>query len=307
MQNRSPLADTLLFVLIVLACVGGLSAIWKVRFANQLVPDIRPVATEKTKAPAAVAPQPATPQPTNPRIAPPGMMCDEENVICVSKHYVNSLLENPFSVTGTFAMTSSSLEWSVESKQNAALDKGSFAATSSFTIRGGLQDNRIPTYEGEKIVHATSGVLAIYWRDGQGLRQNELRVPVHFPAKMARASYVLIGYNPDDKVCHPEEKGQQLMDETYATTKPVETSLRTMLRAREGKGGMRNPLPDGTQLRSLEVKSGVANVILKVPEEVDVNGNCFQQVVESQVKSTFKQFPSIKSVAVKILNSDRQK
>lgn len=307
MQKRSPLADTLLFVFIVLACVGGLSAIWRVRFANQLVPDIRPVVTRKSRVPVAIVTSSTTPQVIKPRVTPPGMLCDEESVICVGKQYINSLLENPFSVTGTFAMTSSSLEWSVESKQNAALDKGSFAATSSFTVRGGLQDNRVPTYDGEKIVHATSGVLAIYWRDAQGLRQNELRIPVHFPRKMTSASYVLIGYNPDDKVCYPDNKGQQLKDETYATTKPVETALRTMLRAREGKAGLRNPLPDGTQLRSLEVKSGMANVVLKVPEEFDVNGNCFQQVVESQVKSTFKQFPSIKSVSVKILNSDSQK
>lgn len=303
-QPRSSAFDALIFVLLVLGCVAGLSAIWKVRFADHrvLVPEIKPIAEVATKTVSTVAT--TTTQAAIAHTAPPGMVCDEENVICVNQHYLNSLLENPFSVTGTFAGTANALEWSVESKQNAHIDQGSLPAASSFSIRGGLQDHRIPTYEGEKIVHATSGVLAIYWRDGQGLRRNELRIPVRFPSKMTKASFVLVGYDPSDATCHMGSYGPQSMQDIYASTRPVETAIRAMLWTRGGVAGIQNSLPEGTQLKSLEVSGGKADILLKVPEDFDVNANCFQKAAAAQLENTLKQFPSIKNVSVKVVNAN---
>lgn len=288
MASRSSTSDIFILLLLVTACVVGLMAIWKIRFKEEAPAPKIIVQTEVQKPlptpPPAPTPSPApsTLQVTRPRATPPGMVCDGENAICVNKNYENTLLTNPFSVTGTIQELNGKTIFSrletadgKDLPQSASLQVTTTSQGLSFSLRAFIVS----------LPHTATGTLVI--TNGSA---SPLRIPVRLPRESMNVTIYTLGLAEDAKkdgyTC-PDEPLKVISKEERTIPKtnlPVEATLRAAI-----GGG------DESGIASFSVANKIANVVF----EKDFHGErdaCAWRLETASWERTLQQFSSVNQV-----------
>lgn len=301
MQTRSSFFDAFILILLVLACVVGLAAIWKVRFANHVVvQDVRPVTKVVTKKPVNVPTTTSTTvQVAVTHITPLGMVCDEENVICVNTSTQNMVLANPFSVTGTVQeVLDSPWYWLINAMTGVGQpEQGTFTATSSFFLRDfWIYPPKDPFFKGE---------LILFRRDSQGIRKNELKIPVRFSHEVTKLPLVFVSgpASDTDETCPKTDDGTTSWlspwPYTLAVSKtsfPIEAAVQALIRYRGAiTAGVTTAVPEWMRLDFFSFESGNAKIALKGDGTI---GGCLQKAIQAELEKTLKHFSRVKHVDV---------
>ncbi len=219
------------------------------------------------------------------RETPEGMLCDEENFICIDEEIEGSLLTNPFEVSGSGIAFENTINWQLLDDEGNLLNEGFVTADSpdigepgDFTIRAFI----LAPPESSK------GVLKVFEysaRDGE---------PVH----IAEVSVELPTASMATKIFLPSEGTLDCSEVTAKdftigqTILPMEASIQTLLRESAG-------IPANTHLESIAVSNGTVRVVFS-PELEPGGGSCAVEAIRAQIESTLKRFSSVNNVEISV-------
>lgn len=231
------------------------------------------------------------------RHMPEGMICDETNSICVDESYENTLLANPFMVTGTAVAFENTIQWEIYD-QNGITGAGFTTAQSSdvgkpgpFTIRDFLLS--VPA--------SSTGTLKIFEssaKDGQPI--HVVSLPVRFSAVKSVVKYHASTLELDTMEC---EKTLVVMREIPRTSFPVEASIQTLLARDTGRHAsppFGTMIPEGTRLNSLQLSDGILKLVFSPELDQGVAGSCRVMAIRAQIEKTAKQFAQVKKVEITV-------
>lgn len=275
-------------------CLCGGSSGWMCP-ANQVCTDYEPSAAALDAVgvcrPKMVEPtQPLPTEPIRPR--PSGMICDDRNFICVDEDVENSLLTNPFIVTGSGIAFENTINWRLLDGKGQKLEEGFVTANApeisqagDFEIRAFLL--RVPTTS-----TGTLEVLEYSAKDGSP--QHVVRIPVRLPtATMTTRFYMLPPTVGND--CSVVERVEMSVPRSNL---PVETSLRALLTYGPTMSSRRTAIPNDTRLESIKVSGGLATVVFSPELGNYGGGSCNVQAIRAQIEETLKQFSTVNRVEI---------
>jgi hypothetical protein len=218
------------------------------------------------------------------RERPAGTVCDPQNFICVSETYQNTLLESPFTVTGTAIAFEQTFSWRLEDARGTKLAEG-YSMTNApdlgipgpFTIRAFILT--VPT--------TATGTLVLFESSPKdGSETHVLRIPVRLPTQSMSVKVFLPSSEDltrnDCSIVTPRTL------EVARTRLPVETSLRALLAA--------SNLFAGAELVSLKVANGTATIELRLAP--GIGGACLVTSQRAALEATTKQFSSVQRVVI---------
>lgn len=283
-------------------CLCGGIAGWMCP-ANQACTDYEPSAStpDAIGVCRAQVSEPTQPTPTEPiRPRPSGSICDDRNFICVDEDVENSLLTNPFIVTGSGIAFENTINWRLLDGKGQKLEEGFVTANApeigqagDFEIRAFLL--RVPTTS-----TGTLEVLEYSAKDGSP--QHVVRIPVRLPTATMTVRYYSSTYR-DQQLIECDEVQQQTATVPRSSL-PVETTLRYLLAAKlwvaEGPTtGLRiTAIPEGTRLESIKVSGGLATVVFSPELGNYGGGSCNVQAIRAQIEETLKQFSTVNRVEI---------
>jgi len=223
------------------------------------------------------------------REIPNGMLCDEDNFICIYEDVEGSLLANPFEVTGSGIAFESTINWQLLDDEKNILNEGSVIADApdmgkpgNFSIREFILSPPV----------SDEGVLRVFEysaKDGEPI--HIVQIPVKLPTATMTSRVFL-----------PAESSEcsEVVSEDISIVKtilPIEASLQALLRE---SGGERSAIPRNTRLESIVVSNGTARVVFSVEIEDYGGGSCNVQAIRAQIESTLKHFSSVQNVEISV-------
>lgn len=241
--------------------------------------------------------RPEPKRPTTPigpiRTRPEGMICDENNYICVYEAVRNSVLTNPFTVDGSGIAFENTINWRLLDGNGKLLESG--YATADAPEIGTPGDFRIRAFI-LSMPETPTGTLQVFEASAEDGRDLHLvNIPVSLP-RQAMTSRVYLRAVPTETDCSVVN---QLEASVPRTTLPVETSLQLLLRMSDLRPEQ-TVIPKGTRLISLSVANGTANVVLSSELESYGGGSCNVQAIRAQIETTLKQFSTIRNVVISV-------
>lgn len=325
-----PLGPAALFILLLvvaaLAIVGLMRAVTPVkeRMNGTLISPIAtttkpgsPVFDEVDGKPGneeeepAVQPTPTTPTTTTStttvntvRPRPTGAVCDAQNFICVTAPAAQTTIGNPVLVQGTAIAFENTVQYELQDAQGFVMANGFVTANAPDVGQPGPFETRIFW---NQLPTTSTGTLVMFEasaRDGQPI--HTVRVPVRFTASSAVSRFIsLVSENVTPSTPTGCDVVYQQKILVPSTTLPVEATLRALLRLdpvniHKLYPGYTTAIPAGTSVVSLKVANGVATVVLSRQLEAYGGGSCNVMAIRTQIESTLKQFPSIRSVVISV-------
>jgi len=138
----------------------------------------------------------------------------------------------------------------------------------------------------------------------------ETKVPEKEPTKepVAKKMTVKVFFassvkDPNSEKCDVTYAVSRTIDQTVAVGRASLNQLLAGPSAIEKSQGYVTAIPEGTQLKSLEIKNGVAYANFNEKLNQGVGGSCSTDRIRSQIENTLKQFPTVKSVVIQVNGS----
>lgn len=278
-------------------CLCGGIAGWMCP-ANQVCTDYEPSAGTPDalgvcRSGASEPTQPSTPsEPV--RARPSGMICDDLNFICVDEDVEDSLLTNPFIVSGSGIAFENTINWRLLDGKGARLQEGFVTANAPEVGQAGDFEIRDFLIRVPATTTGTLEVLEYSAKDGEPI--HVVRIPVRLPtATMTSRFYMLPPTIGND--CSVVE---QVEPTVPRSSLPVETSLRILLANGPIMSSKRTAIPNGTRLESIKVSGGVATVVFSPELEDYGGGSCNAGAIRAQIEATLQQFSSVNRVEISV-------
>ena len=297
-NNQFP-ARVIFFVIIVAVAVIGLVLIWQRLPAKVPPPPAGGAPPVSSGTPTSTEPV-AEPTPgvvSNPRAVPPGMICGEQNAICVASAVTDMLLTNPITVTGTAIAFENQFSWKIADANGNVIEQGNVMANAPDAGQSG--DFQIRSFYAS-LPHTAIGTLVLFEasaKDGQPIHQ--LTIPVKLPTT-TRISKIAL---PVAQSATQTDCGKVAVVEVpiVATKLPIEASIQRLLAPidPEETQGYKSVIPAGTKLISLVVGSGTATAVFS-PELDSMGGSCGVSMIRAEIETTLKQFSSVKKVVISV-------
>ncbi len=256
-------------------------------------------------SPPAPVPSP-TPQPksTNTRPTPNGMICGENNLICVDQGYQNILLTNPLMVTGTARAFENQFSWTLFDAQGHAMEKGNVMAKAP-----NPDVDRASTFELRSfftsLPSSPTGSLMLFEfsaRDGEVV--NKLIIPVRFPSKTsviklwmpsdweAWRTAVTKEINGDAPTPSPAAWLKVQSVTTVETRTPIQATLAVLLFHLKQATRLDTEL----DLINFSFKNGTAYVELGMDQNAWAGVSYVRAMVDPVIETTLLKFPGVTKV-----------
>jgi len=106
--------------------------------------------------------------------------------------------------------------------------------------------------------------------------------------------------DPDSEKCETTYAVSRTINETVAVGKASLTELLKGPNTTEKGKGYYTSIPTGTELKSINIKNGVAYVDFNEKLTDGIGGSCLTSRIRSQIENTLKQFPTVKEVVIQV-------
>ena len=136
-----------------------------------------------------------------------------------------------------------------------------------------------------------------------GLEESKMEIPVRFaPVEASEVKVYLNNVNKDPKSlsCETTYPTMRRVAKTQAVATEALWELLRGVTAAEASLGFMTGLNPGVELLSLKIEDGVAQADFNEALIKGVAGSCRVMAIRSQIESTLKQFPSVKSVIISV-------
>ncbi len=233
-------------------------------------------------------------------------MSASKNVV-VSSPAEGQVLGNPFIILGRARAFENVANWRVRDDRNTVLAEGYFMTDArdaglygAFRIRAFF--NVLPETDKGRVE-----VFTLSPRDGS--EQDMVSIPVSFEEKRLalKVFYSNLEKDPNMMQC---EKTYAVTRRVVYTQNTAEAALLELLKqptTQERVQGSRTSIIPGVTLRSVSVDAeGVAIADFSRDIVLGLGGSCNVQALQSQIRETLLQFPSIKAVKIYIEGQDAE-
>ncbi|MDO8583559.1 MAG: Gmad2 immunoglobulin-like domain-containing protein [bacterium] len=223
---------------------------------------------------------------TDVRPVPEGMICGEQNAICVSKDLVNASVSNPIEATGTARVFENQFSWKIQDAKGVTVVEGNIMASSTgddpsafFSIRTFLTS----------VPKTATGTLVLFDNSAKdGAVIDTLNLPIKFPTKTAD---VTLYVSPKKTGTDCAKTAEEIVTIPKSSL-PVEASIRTLIASEK------TAIPKGTQLKSIALSKGTLNLIFS--SELDGGGSCRITAIRAQIEKTAMQNSNVKKVVISV-------
>ena len=290
-------------IIIFFACLG-LVWLW-LQLPKRSEPPVTPppVTVPVVEAPVEVPEPEPEPVFTGPvRERPVGVLCDEQNFICVDERLANSTLTSPFTATGTGIAFENTINWRLVGSDGSDFASGFTTASSSDVGIAGSFEIRAFLPWINAIIPKT-GTLIVYEISAKdGLPIHEVKIPVKFDSAQTDAHI----YFSDLKASKAGEcsKTVRITTKMPRTRLPVEGTMRRLLvedsSSDLGSEDVMTQIPELVELKSLTLANGTVTVVFNEKLEDRVTDACRASAIRAQIESTLKQFSSVKNVVISV-------
>lgn len=106
--------------------------------------------------------------------------------------------------------------------------------------------------------------------------------------------------DPDSEKCEVTYAVSRTINETVAVGKASLTELLKGPDITERGKGYQTAIPSGTELKSINIKEGIAFVDFNEKLTDGIGGSCLTSRIRSQIENTLKQFPTVKEVVIQV-------
>ena len=160
------------------------------------------------------------------------------------------------------------------------------------------------------------GEIVLKNANPSGLPENDdqYRIPVKFTSKCSveeiveetpKVAVVKLFFgnsekDPDFEKCEVTYEVKRTINEVVAVGKASINELLKGPSTIEKSKGFYTSIPSGTELKSINIKDGVAYVDFNEKLIEGVGGNCLTSRIRSQITNTLKQFPTVKKVVIQV-------
>jgi len=291
------------FVVIILVVVVGLVWIWPKRLPQATPQPAPPPAGGPVVTPVVPSvPLAETPPVKEPialtadlRSVPAGMICGEQNAICIASSTQNILLTNPITVTGTAVAFENQFSWELDDAKGGRMEQGSVVTKAPDAGQPG--DFQIRAFYAD-VPSVATGTLVLYEasaKDGRPI--HALRIPVRLPTS-TQFAHLYLAKNVDGNCLAVQESDVPIVK----TSLPIEASLQRLLSIMQDEENemhdLINRIPNGTTLIGLAVSHGTAKAVFS--PELDSGDACRTKLAHAQIEATLKQFSSVNNVVISI-------
>jgi hypothetical protein len=263
----------------------------------------------------AYLPSDAVPSQTPPDVAPaaqtvtttPGEHASASKNVIVSSLINHQALLNPFVILGRGRAFENVISWRVRDSHRNILAQGTIMTNAKDVGEYGAF--RVSAFY-DKLPETNAGTVEVYTvspKDGSD--QDKVSIPVQFPMdRMAvKAYFPNTVKDPGATDCSRTYPVSRRIMKTQQTATAAILEVLKGPTAEEQVAGSRTAIIPGTVLRSVIVdSSGLATADFSRELAYGVAGSCNIQALVSEIASTLKQFPSVKSVKIEIEGADAQ-
>lgn len=223
---------------------------------------------------------------------------DEENKenIRVESPQSGDVVTSPITVSGEARVYENVVDWRIVSNDGDVLDQGFFAATPADIGMFGPFEGRVflPVLESDDFVLELFTYSAM---DGS------VRDLVSLPLTAADTGTTSVEvYFIDAEIAAAEDCTAVDFEKrtTGATVNTAEMALLELLKGPTSDWAV-TEIPDGTELNSIVIRDGVADVDFYSPNPARWSGgSCHTTAIRAQIEQTLLQFPTVDSVEISV-------
>ncbi|MEI7511861.1 MAG: GerMN domain-containing protein [Candidatus Uhrbacteria bacterium] len=232
------------------------------------------------------------------REKPEGMICDELNAVCVSTSLANTVLGNPWYVTGTVSHGVVGLEWELFDGNGISLGREG---------RGpGADENgvfRLTNFQ-SVMPASTTGTLRLSAGFPGSIGQNgyswtALNIPIRFAKDRMKVTFFSRAVIGDS--CTALDA---TVYEIPKSSKSIAAALNVLLwQATENVSQVGPPgtqIPEGTKLNSAVLNNSILKLEFSKELENYGGGSCNVESIRTQIEKTAKQFGNVTKVEISV-------